>query len=239
MVQEDWQDVVKCIKAKTRQLALKTGLEVVITGHEVVNRNLFMSDYVRYFVSTPALNSEVKRKYNHFLKLRQNLEKFYPGFKLPFLAKAAWFQETDPSNITNQKMLISHFMNDVLMNRELRNCRIVEEFLTLQDYKGLKVKFEEYEKMAILHSVEELCLLSGEVSVGYSEAHRLYIEKLPHFVHNLEGVFDKYKKLLDQLSSNHLAIQRTLSDLAETTLSMSTMTKGFNASVEIGEVHPS
>ena len=51
-----------------------------------------MPDYVRYFVSTPAIGSEVKRKYNHFVKLRANLEKFYPGFRLPYLAKGTWFQ---------------------------------------------------------------------------------------------------------------------------------------------------
>lgn len=59
----------------------------------------------------------MKRKYNHFTKLRANLEKFYPGFKLPYLAKGSWFQESDPNNISIQKAMITHFMNDVLMNR--------------------------------------------------------------------------------------------------------------------------
>lgn len=113
------------------------------------------------------------------MKLRTYLEKFYPGFRLPYLSKSAWFQETDPNNIAQQKFMITHFMNDLLMNREIRNCRIVEEFLTLKDYKGLKVKFEEYEKIGALHSIEELCLLQGEVNVGYSENHRVYIEKIP------------------------------------------------------------
>lgn len=29
--------------------------------------------------------------------------------------------------------------------------------------------------MAKLHSIEELCLLPGEVDVGYSDAHRIYL----------------------------------------------------------------
>lgn len=61
-----------CVRAKARNSALKP-LQIVITGHEVVNRNVFVPDYVRYFVSTPAINAEVKRKYNHFVKLRTYL----------------------------------------------------------------------------------------------------------------------------------------------------------------------
>ena len=52
-----------------------------------------------------------------------------------------WIQETDPGNIATQKSLISGFINDLLMNRELKNCRIVEEFLTITDNKALKSKF--------------------------------------------------------------------------------------------------
>jgi hypothetical protein len=51
------------------------------------------------------------------LKLRNNLEKFYPGFRLPFLTKTGWIQETDPANIATQKALIGNFINDLLMNR--------------------------------------------------------------------------------------------------------------------------
>ena len=126
IVQEDWVDRITCIRAKSRQILLKKELDVVISGHEIVSRNLFMPDYVRYLVSTPALNSEVKRKYTHFLKLKNNMEKFYPGFRMPYLAKAGWIQETDPNNIASQKALIGCFINDLVMNRELKNCRIVD-----------------------------------------------------------------------------------------------------------------
>ena len=54
VVQEDWIDKVTCIKANTRHL-LSRNFEVVISGHEIVNRNMFMPDYVRYFLSVPAL----------------------------------------------------------------------------------------------------------------------------------------------------------------------------------------
>lgn len=48
--------------------------------------------------------------------------------------------------------MIEFFMNDILMNREFRNCRIVEEFLTL-DYKKLKAKLQEYDKLARLRAL--------------------------------------------------------------------------------------
>ncbi len=51
-------------------------------------------------------------------------------------------------------------MNDILMNPEFKNSRIVEEFLTLE-YKHLKAKLAEYDKLARLKSLEDLCVMSG------------------------------------------------------------------------------
>ena len=59
-------------------------------GHEIVNRNFFVPDYVNYHVFTKVLNVEVKRKYDHFQRLRGVLGKFYPGQRLPFLEKNTW-----------------------------------------------------------------------------------------------------------------------------------------------------
>lgn len=38
--------------------------------------------------------------------------------------------------------MLEYFMIDVLLNVELRNSRITEEFLSLQDHKKMKRKFE-------------------------------------------------------------------------------------------------
>lgn len=60
-------------------------------------------------------------------------------------------------------------MDDLLSNPELRNSRIVEYFLTLKDHKFMKRKFEEFdENIKKVSSLEELCLLDGEVSVELS-----------------------------------------------------------------------
>jgi hypothetical protein len=104
-----------------------------------VNRNFFVPDYVLYHVLTKGINVQVKRKYNHFLRLRNMLVKFYPGHRVSFLEKNPWINDKDTEFIAKQKVMIELFMNDLLMNPEFRNCRIVEEFLTL-DYKKLKAK---------------------------------------------------------------------------------------------------
>ena len=85
--------------------------------------------------------------------------------------------------------------------------------------------------MARLKSIEELCLLPGEVEVGYSEAHRVYLDRLPQFIHGLEMTLERYKKLVEQLVHNYQTIQKTLAELHETTASIEALTKGFNASV--------
>lgn len=106
-----------------------------------------------------------KRNYEDFFKLRCTLEKFYPGIQLPFLEKEGWRSDTSEEYAKKQIKMIEFFMDDIFRNPELRNSRIVEEFLTFEDHKKMKRKFEEYDKMTKLKSIEELCLLPGKVEI--------------------------------------------------------------------------
>jgi hypothetical protein len=76
--------------------------------------------------------------------------------------------------IERQKKYLTYFLEDVLQNNELKNSRILEDFLTLKDHKQIKRKFEEYDKIKKITSIEELCLLEGEVKVEVSEQTRQY-----------------------------------------------------------------
>jgi hypothetical protein len=40
-----------------------------------------------------------------------------------------------------QKKYLSYFLEDVLQNNELKNSRLLEDFLTLKDHKQMKRKF--------------------------------------------------------------------------------------------------
>ena len=64
---------------------------------------------------------------------------------------------------------------------ELRNSRILEDFLTLKDHKQMKRKFEEYDKLKKITSLEELCLLDGKVRIEFTEETRQYNEHLARF----------------------------------------------------------
>ena len=44
--------------------------------------------------------------------------------------------------------MLELFMADILNHEELRNSRVVEDFLTITDHKKMKRKIEEFEKMA-------------------------------------------------------------------------------------------
>jgi hypothetical protein len=85
VVQEEFYDIIPCAKAHTRSLFNTNNVDIVITGHEIVNRNFFVPDYVLYHILTKGLNVQVKRKYAHFVRLRNMLCKFYPGFRVPYL----------------------------------------------------------------------------------------------------------------------------------------------------------
>ena len=50
--------------------------------------------------------------------------------------------------------------------------------------------------MEELKSIEELCLLEGEVEVQLTENHRIYGEKMGKFIEKMGYNFDKYRKNL-------------------------------------------
>jgi hypothetical protein len=55
-----------------------------------------------------------KRKYEDFTRLKDNLMKFHPGVKLPFLETNSWLSETNIDFIKKQKINLEYFLNELL-----------------------------------------------------------------------------------------------------------------------------
>ena len=77
-------------------------------------------------------------------------------------------------------------MEDILRNPELRNSRITEEFLTFEDHKRMKRKFEEYMIMEKPKALEDLVLLSGNVEISLTPATKNYNEKMKTLISKFE-----------------------------------------------------
>ena len=75
------------------------------------------------------------------------MKKLFPGIKLPFLDSNSWFSGTNEEFIKNQKVMLEFFLNDLIRNPEIKNSKILEEFLTLPDHKKIKRKLEEWDKL--------------------------------------------------------------------------------------------
>jgi hypothetical protein len=118
-----------------------------------------MPDYVMYSMRVKPLNIVCKRNYEDFTRLRATLCALYPGIKMSYLEKNSWFYSTNIEFIKKQKAMLEFFLNDLIQHKEIRNSRILEDFLTLQEHKKIKRKFEEYEKLEKPKAIEELCLL--------------------------------------------------------------------------------
>lgn len=101
-----------------------------------------MPDYAMYHIHVYPLDIVVKRNYEDFARLRDTLSKLFPGTKLSFLEKNSWFSKTNADFIKAQKVMLQFFLNDIIKNPEIRNSRILEDFLTLPDHKKIKRRFE-------------------------------------------------------------------------------------------------
>ena len=82
------------------------------------------------------------------------MSQLFPAIKLPYLEKNSWFSSTNIEFIKKQKIMLEFFLNDILKNKEIRNSRIIEDFLTLSEHKKIKRKFEEWEKLEKPKSIE-------------------------------------------------------------------------------------
>ena len=120
-----------------------------------------MPDYVMYTLRVLPGDFECKRNYEDFTKLRSTLEKIYPGMHLPYLEKNSWLSETNADFIRKQKVMLEFFVADLLHNPEIRNSRIIEDFLTFKEHKRIKRKFEEYDRIEKPKGIEDICLLRG------------------------------------------------------------------------------
>ena len=63
--------------------------EVLVSGHEIINPNIFVPKYVLYSLTTNPLNIEVKRRVKDFDSLRNLLVKFFPTIQIPHLERCS------------------------------------------------------------------------------------------------------------------------------------------------------
>jgi hypothetical protein len=111
----EFKDFVKCFDSSIRPQLNDPRLEVTIEKHEIIEKNFFKGDYVMYHMTVRPLNIVCKRNYEDFTKLKNLLQKFYPGFQLPWLDKNSWF-ETNTENVKKQKAMLEFFVNDLIKN---------------------------------------------------------------------------------------------------------------------------
>ncbi len=188
-----------------------------------------------YHMTVRPLNVVCKRNYEDFTKLKAILQKFYPGFQLPWLEKNSWFQ-TNTENIKKQKAMLEFFVNDLIKNPEIRNSRIFEDFLTLKQHKEIKRQFEKYQKMDDIKAVEELCVTGGKLDVVINEQQRIYHENLDKMLEQFTDLFGKKNRLVEQLGVQFTQIHETLTSLAKLSTQMAEQVKRFNQSVTDFEI---
>ncbi len=111
-------------------------------------------------------------------------------------------------------------MNDLIKNPEIRNSRILEDFLTLPNHKTIKRKFEEWEQLEAPKSIEELCWLNGKIQINLSEQQRLYQENFKRYHSKMLGFLDRQGRLIETLLEQYKDIDFTQGELINLVKSM-------------------
>jgi hypothetical protein len=84
VIDETFKATIKC-RAFTNKPKLDGDYEVVVNGHEIINPNPFVPNFVLYTITTNPIGREVKRRLKDFESLRNLLKKIFPSTQIPFL----------------------------------------------------------------------------------------------------------------------------------------------------------
>ena len=92
-------------------------MNVIVDKHDIIERSFLAPNYTMYHIKVVPINLTIKRNYEDFIKLRDNLTKFFPGYQIPYLAPNSWFSATSIDFIKDQKKMLEFFLRDLIRSK--------------------------------------------------------------------------------------------------------------------------
>lgn len=107
---------------------------MLIHEFEKVEGGFFSSSYIMFSIKLIAKDISVKRRAADFVWLRDSLIKEFPLSYIPPLSMTD-SKPTDLEYIHEQKSIFQDFLQEVLVNDELKASELLEPFLLLTEYQ--------------------------------------------------------------------------------------------------------
>ena len=130
--------------------------------------------------------------------------------------------------IRKQKMFLESFLNSILLNRAVR-CRILDDFLLVEDLDQLKKQLREFEKLEKPKGIEDLYNCEGKVELQLGTAGRKFIAQQQLYFDYLQPNLIKLKELYDHLLLSFANTVRLLTEISTLCDNIRDGTRNLNA----------
>ena len=144
---EEKIEIEKCLKPESTPLSNIEKIEVKLSSPKKVKEGIFSKSFISYVVTTEPLNYQTTKRYSDFSSLRNKLSMIYPNCVLPPLCKKNYGDRFTDALISKRMRSIAKFMQGITIHPVIKNCELLNLFLSVEKKNDLKNQIKKYEKI--------------------------------------------------------------------------------------------
>jgi len=162
--------------------------------------------------------------------LRDYLLKAFPHIIIPAVPDFIASKSMDKNSIRKRECLLNRFMNKLLIQKDLKACPTVLDFLSYEDSKAfskqLKQSLDSAPKLRYIH---EYPTVTGIHKITINKKTEMFCDQFEKYLSSHEVLFKKFHYLGRKLSSDLMEVAKTLDALSSCSSNISTMYKIGNS----------
>ena len=213
----------KCLKPETSPLSNIKQIEVKLSSPKKIKEGIFSKSFISYVVTTDPLNYKTTKRYSDFSSLRNKLSMIYPNCVLPPLCKKNYGDRFTDALINKRMRSIAKFMQGITIHPVIKNCELLNLFLSVEKKNDYKKQIKKYEKIKKPQTEpKKMITIDGLINIDISKEKEIYLDNIKNYCQGnsyiLQKITKAYKSLMvtmDQLSNKMKSISQLFKQLLD------------------------
>lgn len=220
----------KLLQFEKNQTENKKKLTIKVKDPKKESGGFFGKSKITYEVECPELNFKVRRTYEDFEWLREELARFYPLRIITPLIKEekliinGFLDKNDNENISNQKKTnyLNKFCNELLNRKLFRTSNLLCNFLELNEneFKKFKEKVNK-NKYELSVNFDNLKNMSGKINCDINKEKITKAEKFNLKFSNIKEIYSNIILKINEINTDYKNLSIHMKDLSNCFLQLS------------------
>ena len=220
---EEIIEIEKCLKPDSSPLSNIEKIDVKLSSPKKLKEGIFSKSFISYVVTTDPLDYKTTKRYSDFSALRNKLSMIYPNCVLPPLCKKNYGDRFTDALISKRMRSISKFMQGITIHPVIRNCELLNLFLSVEKKNDFKNQIKKYEKIKKPQTdIKKMVTIDGLINLGISKEKEIYLDNIKNYCQGnsyiLQKITKAYKSLMyimSQLSDKMKSISQLFKQLLD------------------------